>query len=194
MRSMRSVQSASTITVRHSEGSRKTKNTMRRMTLMTDKYLDALLTITEVMRAHNRPKGGITHIEACERIYETLKPVMEEQAEPCENCEEYADEKTASCMTRIEQLRYVLDTYGRDAQLNKAVEEVIELADILIKVANKGLTEERLDSLIDEMADTYIMLEQIKMSYSFPVRAIDDRMSFKLDRQIKRIKELRKWG
>ena len=34
MRSTRSVQSASTITVRHSGGSRKTKNTMRRMTLM----------------------------------------------------------------------------------------------------------------------------------------------------------------
>lgn len=90
-------------------------------------------------------------------------------------------------MTRREQLEYVLDHYGRVAQVHKALEEVIELAEVLAKIANKGMNEERMDSLIDEMADTYIMLEQIKMGYEFPVRAIDDRMTYKLNRQIERI-------
>ena len=48
------------------------------MSEMTDRYLDALLTISEVLRAHNKLRGGISPEEACKRIYEAVKPLYEE--------------------------------------------------------------------------------------------------------------------
>lgn len=43
-----------------------------------NKHLEALLTISEVLRAHNRLRGGISPEEACKRIYEAVKPLYEE--------------------------------------------------------------------------------------------------------------------
>ena len=54
---------------------------------MTDKYLDALLTVSEVMRAHNRLRGGISHEEACKRILAAVRATEEDDtANKCERC------------------------------------------------------------------------------------------------------------
>ena len=79
-----SVRSASTMDAQHSELSRQSKRGMKKM---TDKYLDALLTVSEVMRAHNRLRGGISHEEACKRILAAVRATEgHDEESKCKTC------------------------------------------------------------------------------------------------------------
>lgn len=52
-----------------------------------NKHLEALLTISEVLRAHNRLRGGISHEEACKRILAAVRATEEDDEESkCERC------------------------------------------------------------------------------------------------------------
>ena len=89
-------------------------------------------------------------------------------------------------MSRKDNLEYILQTYGANNQILKAVEELTELTEVLIKMVNKG---DSLEHLVDELADVYIMLEQIKIACCIAPEQLDEQINEKINRQLRRIKE-----
>lgn len=81
-------------------------------------------------------------------------------------------------------LRQAIDTYGRDAQIIKAIEELSEL----IKALCKG----DIDEIIDEAADVAIMLQQILMVKGIEYE-VDSRIGYKIWRLQDRM-DYRRYG
>lgn len=79
-------------------------------------------------------------------------------------------------MTTLEK---AIDTYGKDMQLNVAVEELSELIKEICK--NKRGRDNR-DNIIEEMADCYIMLEQLAIIYGIRLNEIVAMMYSKMQR------------
>ncbi len=67
--------------------------------------------------------------------------------------------------TQKETLYKALEMYGEDKQVDMLIEEMSELTKALLKLrrarANGSLTLKELADIDEEMADVYIMLEQI---------------------------------
>lgn len=84
-----------------------------------------------------------------------------------------------------DKLRMIADHYGIKKQLRQLAEECSELAVEASHSARKGLTV----GIIEEIADVEIMIEQIIHLAKIDRCDIQDCINFKLDRQMKRIKE-----
>lgn len=82
-------------------------------------------------------------------------------------------------MTTLER---AIETYGKDMQLNVAVEELSELIKEICK--NKRGADNRAN-IIDEMADCYIMLEQLAIIFDIST----DEMSVQLDKKFTRLEK-----
>ena len=89
-------------------------------------------------------------------------------------------------MTTLEK---AIDTYGKDMQLNVAVEELSELIKEICK--NKRGRDNR-DNIIEEMADCYIMLEQLAIIYGIRLNEIVAMMYSKMQRLENNLAELKK--
>ena len=79
----------------------------------------------------------------------------------------------------------ILAHYDSKAQMVKCCEELSELNVAILKYVN-GLGSS--DAVLDEIADVYIMLEQLKAIMPFGMNIIDEMIDYKLDRQLKRIR------
>ena len=88
-------------------------------------------------------------------------------------------------MTILEQ---AIATNGRDLQLVVAIEEFSELIKEICK--NKRGRENR-DNIIEEMADCYIMLEQLAIIFSVEKDEIGGWLDRKFERLKKRLAERR---
>lgn len=88
---------------------------------------------------------------------------------------------------KVDQI--LLHYYDR-TQISKAVEELVELTEVLIKSLNKPEDFIRND-LYEEMADVEIMLAQLKEIYKIDLDSLQEMIDMKLDRTIKRIGEER---
>lgn len=86
-----------------------------------------------------------------------------------------------------EQLLFIINTYGVRPQEDIAIEELSELQKAILKHRRYG-NKETEQAIIDEIADVSIMLEQLKIIYSCS-KEVEERIDYKIDRQIKRIKE-----
>lgn len=86
-----------------------------------------------------------------------------------------------------EKINYIVKHYGQD-QANKAVEELIELAEVLVKYYNKDRVD--MDSLYEELADVEIMLAQVKILFGIDQEELREMINRKLNRTISRIKKL----
>jgi NTP pyrophosphatase (non-canonical NTP hydrolase) len=86
-------------------------------------------------------------------------------------------------MTTLEK---AIETYGKDMQLNVAIEEFSELIKEICK--NKRGSNNR-KAIIEEMADCYIMLEQLAIILEIPNHAISEVASNKIGRLEKRLAE-----
>ena len=86
-------------------------------------------------------------------------------------------------MTTLEK---AIETYGKDMQLNVAVEELSELIKEICK--NKRGADNR-NNIIEEMADCYIMLEQIAIIFKIRNYQINAVIDTKLDRLERRLAE-----
>ena len=78
-------------------------------------------------------------------------------------------------------LKQAIETYGAEAQLNVAIEEFAELTKEICK--HKRYMD-NIIAIIEEMADCYIMLEQMQMIFGLGSTVIPDAM----DKKIKRLK------
>lgn len=85
------------------------------------------------------------------------------------------------------ELFFIINTYGTKKQEEKAIEELAELQQAILKHREHRNCETE-KSIIDEIADVSIMLEQLKIIYSCH-KEVDERVDYKIDRQIKRIKK-----
>lgn len=88
-------------------------------------------------------------------------------------------------MTTLER---AIETYGEDMQLNVAIEEFSEL---IKEICKSKRTMENRDNIIEEMADCYIMLEQIKIIFGIKNSSIYAMMEQKLERLKNRLDEVR---
>ena len=79
----------------------------------------------------------------------------------------------------------IADHYGIEKQLHQLAEECSELAVEASHSARKGVTVK----IIEEMADVLLMIEQVVYLSGIAIEDIDECISFKIDRQLERIKE-----
>ena len=84
-----------------------------------------------------------------------------------------------------DKVQMIADHYGIKKQLRQLAEECSELAVEASHSARKGTTVK----IIEEIADVQIMIEQIIYLAKIDKCDIEDCINYKLDRQIKRIKE-----
>ena len=88
-------------------------------------------------------------------------------------------------MIEDERIKKVADHYGIKRQLHQLAEECSELAVEASHSARNGVTVK----IIEEMADVLLMIEQVVYLSGIAIEDIDECISFKIDRQMKRIKE-----
>ena len=87
----------------------------------------------------------------------------------------------------MEKLTAIIRHYGLSAQTSKAVEELIELSEVLIKDMNKG--DLNRNGLYEEMADVLIMIGQLKIIYNIDTAALQQVIDMKIDRTLERMGE-----
>lgn len=84
-------------------------------------------------------------------------------------------------MSRHEKLLKIIKNYGVIPQLKYLFTELFELTEAIIAGDKKHITE--------EFADVMVMLTQFKVYFDLDTREIDSIMTYKIDRQLKRIDE-----
>ena len=85
------------------------------------------------------------------------------------------------------QAMHILYNYGSQNQILKCCEELSELNAAILHYVNKG--KNNTDEVLDEMADVYIMLEQMRHVFPFGENVLNERIDYKLNRQLDRINE-----
>ena len=83
-------------------------------------------------------------------------------------------------------LQKAIETYGAEAQLNVAIEELSEL---IKEICKHKRGESNVVAIIEEMADVYIMLEQMQMIFDLGSTVIPNAMDLKVKRLKKRLEE-----
>jgi hypothetical protein len=84
--------------------------------------------------------------------------------------------------------KLIAEHYGKAKQRMQAVQELSELILVISRRADqKEDRQAYIESLIDEIADSKIMIEQIKSLYQISDFDIRQRIDFKLNRQLERI-------
>lgn len=91
-------------------------------------------------------------------------------------------------MTTEDTYRKAIETYGAYAQTVVAVEELSELQKELCKAIRPGIGDpENRDHIAEEIADVYIILEQMEMLYDLDT--VDLWKAKKIERLKKRLEE-----
>lgn len=83
-------------------------------------------------------------------------------------------------------LKRAIEAYGKDMQLTVAVEELSELIKEICK--NKRGRDNR-KAIIEELADCYIVMEQIAIIFDIPNHAINEVVDKKITRLENRLAE-----
>lgn len=92
-------------------------------------------------------------------------------------------------MKKEEIYELATKTWGKEAQMNQAIEECLELG-LAIRKQLRNNTEESYMNLIDELADVEIMIEQICFMYKSLdlFDAVQNRKDYKIRRLESRLK------
>jgi hypothetical protein len=88
---------------------------------------------------------------------------------------------------QIKKCIKIAEHYGRYNQERQAVSELAELEYVLTRRPEQRKPNWK-DNLLDEIADVTVMLTQLSLLYGLTPEEIADRIDFKLDRQLDRIK------
>ena len=92
----------------------------------------------------------------------------------------------------IDKLKKIADTFGFDEQTKQLNEEMAELTVALNKFRRYGKMqrEKRRADVVTEIADVYIMLEQMKYFLDCQDE-VDKEIEYKIERTLRRISKLR---
>lgn len=82
----------------------------------------------------------------------------------------------------------IIEHYGENHQRFKAAEELSELQTLILQDANKNGKVPK-SRIIEEIADVYVMLSQLKTIYQIDGRDIEPVIEYKVDRTLKEIGE-----
>lgn len=91
-------------------------------------------------------------------------------------------------MSQIEVLKRAINQFGMDMQLNVAIEEFSELIKEICK-HKRGA--DNISHIIEEMADCYIMLEQMKIMFELGSTVINDTMNIKIERLKQKLEKMK---
>lgn len=83
----------------------------------------------------------------------------------------------------------IVEHYGYEKQIPVWIEEMSELTKELCKWARKGLSEELLSHILEEITDVTICLDQLKYILQFTEDDLMIEYKYKIDRQLERIKD-----
>lgn len=86
---------------------------------------------------------------------------------------------------QLRKLIRIIDEYGSDKQQDIAIEECSELIKAICKYKR---TLDHVEDIVDEIADVKIMLAQLEIIFDCS-GAVEDRVEFKINRQMERIKK-----
>ena len=83
------------------------------------------------------------------------------------------------------ELLTIISYYGEQFQIDKAIEEMSELTQALIKSRQDPdtLTEEK---VLEEVADVWVMIEQLKLIFKGQ-EVVEEYVDYKISRQMQRI-------
>ena len=82
-------------------------------------------------------------------------------------------------------LNSILKKHGFRNQMVKTCEELSELQSALLQCYNKGPGDGRIEAVQEEIADVYIMLEQIRKQF-MSKDELDDWINYKITREAER--------
>jgi NTP pyrophosphatase (non-canonical NTP hydrolase) len=82
----------------------------------------------------------------------------------------------------------IVDHYGVEAQIPVWIEEMSELTKELCKWSRKGMSEELIEHIKEEIADVSICLDQLKYTIMYTEDDLMKEYKYKVDRQLERIK------
>ena len=82
----------------------------------------------------------------------------------------------------------IVEHFGENHQRFKAAEELSELQTLILQDANENGKVQQ-SRIIEEIADVYVMLSQLKIIYKIDGRDIEPVISYKIDRTMKLIGE-----
>lgn len=83
-------------------------------------------------------------------------------------------------------IKRIVEYYGPERQKGKAVEELVELTEVIVKNINKAFIS--IDDLYSEVADVEIMIRQLKLIFNMDDARLDDEMHRKVARTLDRIR------
>ena len=92
-------------------------------------------------------------------------------------------------MTRMQQIKCekIAEHYGLDSQESQSISELSELLHVLTRRNSQRGIDWKND-LIDEMADVNVMIQQLCTLHGISHDELNERINFKLNRQLERIK------
>lgn len=82
----------------------------------------------------------------------------------------------------------IIEHYGENHQRFKAAEELSELQTLILQDANKNGKVPK-SRIIEEIADVYVMLSQLKTIYKIDGRDLEPVIEYKVDRTLKEIEQ-----
>lgn len=106
-------------------------------------------------------------------------------------------EKTANTMTVDElkdasginyHLGFIAKHYGTEAQIDKAIEELNELREVLEGIKQGDID---MEHLAEEIVDVNLMLKQLRIMFHIPVNILTELRSYKVTRTLWRIERER---
>jgi len=87
---------------------------------------------------------------------------------------------------RKEMQKEVIEHFGEIAQIHKTINEMDELKDELLNCDKLHGTASR-QAVLEELADVYNMLEQLKLIFEFEDAEVEDIQNLKMERTIFKI-------
>ncbi|KOM97095.1 hypothetical protein ACP49_16310 [Clostridium botulinum] len=89
---------------------------------------------------------------------------------------------------QIKQCKWIIECNRIELQKFVAVEELAELQQAISKYQREP-TIFNIDNIAKEMADVYIILEELKLIYSICNAEIETEIAYKIKRELKRIED-----
>ena len=82
----------------------------------------------------------------------------------------------------VKTMQTCLDKWGINAQVGQTVEECAELIVALQKYVNRTPQPDRLENILDEIADVEMMLGQMRLVLGISDEALRERIEYKFER------------
>ena len=88
-----------------------------------------------------------------------------------------------------EKLLKIINNYGVNHQLKHLYTEMYEFTEAVLDYEHDETGYIKTTHITEELADIYVMLEEFKNYYGLDSKKIVDMMTFKIERQLKRIEK-----